>query len=368
MRVGIIILLIASFVWGVTYNVTPSNSRRSDGGMYQRGGKIPTQVIPNKNYNQQKSKLGVNVAPIEQNQNKYHSPNYSVHSSRNVTSTSNGINVDISSAKTPAKSQTPPLDVRVYPPVGTSDNMNRINVEVGESQPITNEMMFEKTKMYKKRLPPRKVATPPPPPPTPKYIDEYEDDDVEPLFVRNRNGVLIGMGIGGNFERLWLGNATGNLRLYENNFTYYFRMGYQHYFTDFLGVRAYAHLGDWSGEFHHRFFDGERDVVIWAKENVNYNFFAEILYDFLVLPEHSFGLFAGFGFGIGTYELSNDGIDQKKDIFTIPMFSTGFAYTFYENNRFEFEVKTPMRQPVLDISWRGEFSTWMIGVSYTYIF
>lgn len=71
---------------------------------------------------------------------------------------------------------------------------------------------------------------------------------------------------------------------------------------------------------------------------------------------------------MGSYEFSNDGTESKSDYFAMPMVSAGFAYTLYLNNRFELEVKAPLRQGVIETSWRAEFSTWMFGFSYTYVF
>ena len=265
------------------------------------------------------------------------------------------------------------LDVIVYPPTiknDAQDIQNRINAQVEASKPITQEMMFQKKIPYKMKLPPRKkkVKQVVIQSHVPVVQDEYEGEDIEPLFIRNRNGVMIGAGIGGSFDRLWVGGSDGNTKFYDSALTYYFRLGYQYYLVKYLGFRVYAHLGDWSNQFSNTFFDGKRDVAVEAKLNFNYSFFAEVLYDFVVLENHSFGVFAGFGIGVSYGEFSNDGTDKIVEYFAMPAISVGFAYTLYENNRFEFESKVPLRSEILKKTWRSELSTWMLGVSYTYIF
>lgn len=271
--------------------------------------------------------------------------------------------------------QTPQLGVRVYPPtIGNTSRKNNHNVKinVGRSQPITQEMMFYPETRPKMQLPPRQSKKPatPPPPPQPVYEDQYDDEESEPLFIRNRNGVMLGFGIGGAFNRLWVGGSGDNHRFYDNNFTWYFRLGYQHYFTPYLGLRSYVHLGDWMDELNDSFWDGQlgKHTKIMATSNLNYSGYVELLYDFVVLENHSFGIFGGFGVGVGSYEFSNDGTGSVSDYFVMPMVSAGFAYTLYLNNRFELEVKAPLRQGVLEGTYRAEFSTWMFGFTYTYVF
>lgn len=324
---------------------------------------LPVQVIPPR----QESSREVN--PIEYGVQPYNPP---------VTSTPQSslpIQVVPLVREQDQKIQTPPLGVKVYPPTmgNTSKNTNNeIKVDVGRSRPITQEMMFYPESRPKMKLPPRqqKKSATPPPPPQPVYQDQYDDDDSEPLFVRNRNGVMLGFGIGGAFNRLWVGGSGDNHRFYDNNFSWYFRLGYQHYFTPYLGLRSYVHLGDWMDELDDSFWDGQqgRSTEIMATSNLNYSGYVELLYDFVVLENHSFGIFGGFGVGVGSYEFSNDGTGSVSDFFVMPMISAGFAYTLYLNNRFELEVKAPLRQGVLEGVYRAEFSTWMLGFSYTYVF
>lgn len=265
------------------------------------------------------------------------------------------------------------LEINVYPPSiqgSEQDIYRKIDAQVGPSRPITQDMMFQKKVPYKMKLPPRKKKAKPVvvQPYVPVVKDEYEGEDIEPLFIRNRNGVMIGAGIGGSFDRLWVGGSDGNARFYDSALSYYFRLGYQYYLVKYLGFRIYAHLGDWSNHFSDTFFDGKRNVSVEAKLNFNYSFFAEVLYDFVVLQNHSFGFFGGFGVGVSYGEFSNDGTNEIAQYFAMPAISVGFAYTLYENNRFEFESKIPLRSEILKRFWRSELSTWMIGVSYTYVF
>lgn len=259
------------------------------------------------------------------------------------------------------------LGVRVDPAM--QSNQNQLSVHIDPSKPITQDMMFKKQPPYKKVLTPKRPKPKPqvyiaPQPP----IDEYEGEDIEPLFIRNRNGVMVGVGIGASLDRLWVITSGGNNKFYDSAFLYYLRLGYQYYFTDYLGVRAYAFIGDWSNTFRETFFDGNKNVISQAELSFKYSFFAEVLYDFVVLHNHSFGIFAGFGLGVSYGSFRGDDTNKLEDYYAMPAFSVGFAYTLYENNRFEFESKIPLRTEVLKQFWRSELSTWSISLSYTYIF
>lgn len=404
MRLIALFLCSQLFIWAIQYNVTSASNRAQRNGYTQE---FNPQVTPSKNYGRSSSSraLPVQIQPAQQVQARqpqqlpiqvtpppYRSSqstrapmatNISRSNSQELqriygSSTPNnpqsvGVQV-IPPTTQPQSTQAPQsVNVRVYPAtIGNQSNTQEHNlkVDIGKSRPITQDMMFYPAPVQKMKIPTRKkqqvqVA------PTPQavvYQDEYDDEDSAPLFERNRNGVMLGAGIGGAFNRLWVGGSDGNEKFYSNDFTYYFRLGYQHYFTPYLGLRAYVHLGDWSFEINETANIGGRSVEISSISNLNYSGYVELLYDFVVLENHSFGLFGGIGVGVGSYEFSNDGTESKSDYFAMPIFSAGFAYTLYLNNRFELEVKAPLRQGVIETSWRSEFSTWMFGFSYTYVF
>lgn len=382
MRVALFFCVFVMFTWGINYNVIPSDGREGRYSTQANQGKLSPTIIPPPPQNQsnRQNNLGVQIKPSgSKAQNGQRQPLPVQVQSRPMGSSSydsaqNHPNVFVSPPlKRPNPQAKQELNVRVYPPtVGqdTKDNPNTIHPDVSPSRPITQDMMFQKMPQYKMKLPPRKkkIVQVQPQPTPPPMQDEYEDEDSEPLFIRNRNGVMIGAGIGGSFDRLWVGGSGGSARFYDSAFSYYFRLGYQYYFTHYLGIRAYANLGDWSNRFSTSFFDGNRHVSVEAKLNFNYSFFAEILYDFVVLRNHSFGIFGGFGLGVSYGEFSNDGTETISEYYAMPAISFGFAYTLFENNRFELETKVPLRSEVLKKQWRSELSTWMIGVSYTYIF
>ena len=404
MRVIALLLCSQMLIWAIQYNVTSASNRRSNNAYTQE---FDPQVTPKKTYGTSSSRsqsmpIRVQSAPKAHPRNQQvgvrvtpapyapQSPRVSVPtqvsrsnsqemqriygSSTPQTPTQNlGVQV-IPPSPQPQSTQTPQsVDVRVYP--ATIGNQSKtpeyqLKVDVGKSRPITQDMMFYPSPVQKMQIPVRKkpqvqVSQPAP---QPVYQDEYDDDDSAPLFVRNRNGVMLGAGIGAAFNRLWVGGSDGNKKFYSNDFTYYFRLGYQHYFTPYLGLRSYVHLGDWSYEINTRANIGVREVEIASVSNLNYSGYVELLYDFVVLENHSFGIFGGFGIGVGSYEFSNDGTESLKEYFAMPMVSAGFAYTLYLNNRFEIEVKAPLRQGVVETLWRAEFSTWMLGFSYTYVF
>lgn len=408
MRVIALLLCSQMLIWAIQYNVTSASNRRSNNAYTQE---FEPQVTPKKTYgtnssrsSSQSTNIKVQSAPSVQSRNVQlpvrvtPAPTYStsstprasvstqvsrsssqemqrIYGSPSPSNTPSNLGVQVVPPSTQSQSTQAPqsVDVRVYP--ATIGNQSKtpehhLKVDVGKSRPITQDMMFYPAPMQKMQIPVRKkpqvqVSQPAP---QPVYQDEYDDEDSAPLFIRNRNGVMLGAGIGGAFNRLWVGGSDGNEKFYSNNFTYYFRLGYQHYFTPYLGLRSYVHLGDWSYEINTRANIGGRDVEIASVSNLNYSGYVELLYDFVVLENHSFGIFGGFGIGVGSYEFSNDGTESLKDYFAMPMISAGFAYTLYLNNRFEFEVKAPLRQGVIETSWRSEFSTWMIGFSYTYVF
>lgn len=405
MRLIALFLCSQLFVWAIQYNVTSASNRAQRNGYTQE---FNPQVTPSKNYGRSSSSraLPVQIQPAQQVQARqaqqqlpiqvtpppYHSTqttrsqvatNVSRSNSQEMqriygSSTPNNpqsVGVQVIPPTTQSQSTQAPqsVNVRVYPAtIGNQSKTQDYNlkVDVGKSRPITQDMMFYPAPVQKMKIPTRKkqqvqVA------PTPQavvYQDEYDDEDSAPLFERNRNGVMLGAGIGGAFNRLWVGGSDGNEKFYSNDFTYYFRLGYQHYFTPYLGLRAYVHLGDWSFEINETANIGGRSVEISSISNLNYSGYVELLYDFVVLENHSFGLFGGIGVGVGSYEFSNDGTESKSDYFAMPIISAGFAYTLYLNNRFELEVKAPLRQGVIETSWRSEFSTWMFGFSYTYVF
>lgn len=415
MRVIWFIILLYAYVGAISYTVTPSSERRSvgaDSGEYQ--GRFHPSVTPNKSYGFQgrstqpnissgsnrstrTSQIPIRVQPAPQTQRSqrvaqalpvqitpaqgssgYNQPiEYNVkpynQPSQSPASPQVQVPIQVVPPIQEQRTQTPQLGVKVYPPTmgnTTRGSNNEIKVDVSRSRPITQEMMFYPESRPKMKIPPRQTKKPTTPPPQPVYQDQYDDEDSEPLFIRNRNGVMIGFGIGAAFDRLWVGGSGDNHRFYENNFTWYFRLGYQYYFTPYLGLRSYVHLGDWMDEINSSFWDGKKGVQteIVATSNLNYSGYVELLYDFVVLENHSFGIFGGFGVGVGSYEFSNDGTGSVSDYFVMPMISAGFAYTLYLNNRFEMEVKAPLRQGVLDGVYRAEFSTWMLGFSYTYVF
>lgn len=404
MRLIALFLCSQLFVWAIQYNVTSASNRAQRNGYTQE---FNPQVTPSKNYGRSSSSraLPVQIQPAQQVQARQPQqlpiqvtppPYRSSQSTRapmatNVSRSNSQELQRIYGSSTPNNPQSvgvqviPPttqpqstqapqsVNVRVYPAtIGNQSNTQEHNlkVDIGKSRPITQDMMFYPAPVQKMKIPTRKkqqvqVA------PTPQavvYQDEYDDEDSAPLFERNRNGVMLGAGIGGAFNRLWVGGSDGNEKFYSNDFTYYFRLGYQHYFTPYLGLRAYVHLGDWSFEINETARIGGIDTEISSISNLNYSGYVELLYDFVVLENHSFGLFGGIGVGVGSYEFSNDGTESKSDYFAMPIISAGFAYTLYLNNRFELEVKAPLRQGVIETSWRSEFSTWMFGFSYTYVF
>lgn len=404
MRLIALFLCSQLFIWAIQYNVTSASNRAQRNGYTQE---FNPQVTPSKNYGRSSSSraLPVQIQPAQQVQTRQPQqlpiqvtppPYRSSQSTRapmatNVSRSNSQELQRIYGSSTPNNPQSvgvqviPPttqpqstqapqsVNVRVYPAtIGNQSNTQEHNlkVDIGKSRPITQDMMFYPAPVQKMKIPTRKkqqvqVA------PTPQavvYQDEYDDEDSAPLFERNRNGVMLGAGIGGAFNRLWVGGSDGNEKFYSNDFTYYFRLGYQHYFTPYLGLRAYVHLGDWSFEINETANIGGRNVEISSISNLNYSGYVELLYDFVVLENHSFGLFGGIGVGVGSYEFSNDGTESKSDYFAMPIISAGFAYTLYLNNRFELEVKAPLRQGVIETSWRSEFSTWMFGFSYTYVF
>lgn len=381
MRVIFISFCCFFYVWGINYNITPSDAR---GGRYANqnpSGRVNLSVTPAPNQaSSHRSQLGVKIQPSPQNTSRASSPvDISIKQQNLPTQNQSKLNrpnvVVLPPVPQSAQSQKnrDQLNIRVYPPAFGNDARNTQNVivpSIGQSRPITQDMMFQKTQPYKMKLPPRKkqVVKVQAPPPQPQNIIEYEGEDIEPLFVRNRNGVMVGAGIGGSVDRLWVSGNGGNARFYDGAFAYFFRLGYQFYFTKYLGIRAYAHLGDWSNQFSETFFDGERNVVVDAKMSLNFNFYAELLYDFVVLENHSFGVFGGFGIGVGYGEFSNDGTETISEYYGIPSLALGFAYTLFENNRFELESKIPLRSEILKTQWRSKLSTWLIGVSYTYIF
>lgn len=417
MRIIFSFFLLCAWLQAISYSVTSANDRRStgmgspeyQGGFqpkvtasksygYQGRNNMPVDVKPSPRRSVRVQQVPVQVQPAPQirSQRMAQSLPVQVTPPRPSSSYSNNpIEYGVKPYSQPPLStpvqvpvqvippvqereqrvQTPQLGVKVYPPtVGntTRGSNNELKVDVGRSRQITQEMMFYPESRPKMKLPPRKPKQPatPPPPPQPVYQEQYDDDDSEPLFIRNRNGVMLGVGIGGAFNRIWVGGNGDNHRFYDNNFTWYFRLGYQHYFTPYLGLRSYVHLGDWSDELNDGFWDGQqgRRTEIFATSNLNYSGYIEMLYDFVVLENHSFGIFGGFGVGVGSYEFSNDGTGTVSDYFVMPMVSAGFAYTLYLNNRFELEVKAPLRQGVLEGVYRSEFSTWMLGFTYTYVF
>ncbi|WP_027327746.1 outer membrane beta-barrel protein [Helicobacter pametensis] len=381
MQIIFICLLIFSCIWGINYNVLPSESRSGAQMSNRNTGKIAPQVIPPQRSStpSRSQSLGVKIQPNQNNNSQSFKQNLNVQVQNarppQYQPKQALPNVNVIPPYNPVQTQqkNPNLKVKVYPPEVSNDRdtQNLIQPSVSPSRPITQDMMFQKMPPYKMKLPPRKPRPKPiqaPPPAVVQMVDEYEGEDIEPLFIRNRNGVMIGAGIGGSIDRMWVGGNGGNQRFYDSAFSYYFRLGYQHYFTDYLGVRAYAHLGDWSNHFSETFFDDTRNVVVDAKLSFNYSFYAEVLYDFVVLQNHSFGVFGGFGVGVSYGEFSNDGTDTLSEYYAMPALSLGFAYTLYENNRFELESKIPLHSEILQKEWRTELSTWMIGVSYTYIF
>lgn len=407
MRLIVLFLCSQLFIWAIQYNVTSASNRASRNGYTQE---FDPQVTPSKTYgrSQTRQTLPVQIQPAQQYSQRQTQqqlpiqvtppPSYSasqtpratigtqvsrsnsqemqkIYGSPSTSNSTQSVGVQVIPPTTQSQSSQAPqsVNVRVYPAtIGNQSKTPEYNlkVDVGKSRPITQDMMFYPAPMQKMKIPVRKkpqvqVAQPAP---QPVYQDEYDDEDDAPLFIRNRNGVMIGAGIGGAFNRLWVGGSDGNERFYSNDFTYYFRLGYQHYFTPYLGLRSYVHLGDWSFEINDIARIGGRNVEINSVSNLNYSGYIELLYDFVVLENHSFGLFGGIGVGVGSYEFSNDGTENKKDYFAMPIISAGFAYTLYLNNRFELEVKAPLRQGVIETSWRAEFSTWMLGFSYTYVF
>lgn len=404
MRLIALFLCSQLFIWAIQYNVTSASNRAQRNGYTQE---FNPQVTPSKNYGRSSSgrALPVQIQPAQQVQTRQPQqlpiqvtpPPYRASQSTRAPMATNvsrsnsqemqriygsstpnnpqSVGVQVIPPTTQSQSTQAPqsVNVRVYPAtIGNQSNTQEHNlkVDIGKSRPITQDMMFYPAPVQKMKIPTRKkqqvqVA------PTPQavvYQDEYDDEDSAPLFERNRNGVMLGAGIGGAFNRLWVGGSDGNEKFYSNDFTYYFRLGYQHYFTPYLGLRAYVHLGDWSFEINEIANIGGRPVEISSISNLNYSGYVELLYDFVVLENHSFGLFGGIGVGVGSYEFSNDGTESKSDYFAMPIISAGFAYTLYLNNRFELEVKAPLRQGVIETSWRSEFSTWMFGFSYTYVF
>lgn len=403
MRVIALFLCTQALIWAIQYNVTSASNRKSNGEYTQE---FSPQVTPKKTYGRSSSSQSVPIqvqsyrppaqrsaqqVPVQVKPAPMYSSTPRAGVSTQVSRSNSQEMQRIYGSPSTQNPQTLPVqvtpptiqtqstqapqsvDVRVYP--ATIGNQSKtpehnLKVDVGKSRPITQDMMFYPAPVQKMKIPVRKkpqvqVSQPAP---QPVYQDEYDDEDSAPLFERNRNGVMLGAGIGGAFNRLWVGGSDGNEKFYSNNFTYYFRLGYQHYFTPYLGLRSYVHLGDWSFEINTRANIGGREVEIASVSNLNYSGYVELLYDFVVLENHSFGIFGGFGIGVGSYEFSNDGTESLNDYFAMPMVSAGFAYTLYLNNRFEFEVKAPLRQGVIETSWRAEFSTWMLGFSYTYVF
>lgn len=375
MRIILGCFLFCSCLFGIKYGVTSSQDRNGAYKTQFDQRRIAPKVSPsNATLNPRYKQNHLGVMLNEQ------SRNYSSQGLRTKVLPKNNpreqarikpkINIIPASNPKIEKQKQNILSVDVYPPVAvTEDVKSKINLKIGQSTPITQDMMFQKMPPYKMKLPPRKQKVPPPPPPP--FVpppDEYEGEDNEPLFIRNRNGVMIGAGIGASIDRLWIGASGGNEKFFDPAFSYYFRLGYQHYFKKFLGARIYAHLGDWSNHFSRKFFDGNRLVGVESQMSFNYSFFAEILYDFIVLEKHSFGIFGGLGIGVSYGDFKNDDTQTLKEYFAMPALSFGFAYTFYENNRFELETKIPLRSEILEQTWRAELSTWMLGVSYTYIF
>lgn len=393
------------FVWAIQYNITSASNRVQRNGYTQEfnpqvtpsktygrsssSRALPVQIQPAQQYSQTQAQqqLPIQVtpppyrasqstrAPIATNVSRSNSQELQRIYGSSTSTTPQSVGVHVIPPTNQAQSTQAPqnVNVRVYPAtIGNQSKTQDYNlkVDIGKSRPITQDMMFYPAPVQKMKIPARKkpqvqVA------PTPQavaYQEEYDDEDSAPLFERNRNGVMLGAGIGGAFNRLWVGGSDGNEKFYSNDFTYYFRLGYQHYFTPYLGLRAYVHLGDWSFEINDIANIGGREVEISSVSNLNYSGYIELLYDFVVLENHSFGLFGGIGVGVGSYEFSNDGTESKSDYFAMPIISAGFAYTLYLNNRFELEVKAPLRQGVVETSWRSEFSTWMLGFSYTYVF
>lgn len=357
MRVILIHCLLCSFVFALQFNVISSQNRN---GAY-RSQMGQNKILSGVNVSN-KDRVGIPRNELKTNVVPKSNPKKQVR---------NKPVVQIIPASPPnQQSQQNKLAVDVYPPVNVLEDIkNKIDLKIGKSTPITQDMMFQKVPVYKMPLPPRKQKVIPlPPPPFVPPPDEYEGEDNEPLFIRNRNGVMVGAGIGGSFDRLWVLGSDRNQKFFDSALSYYFRLGYQHYFKKFLGARIYANLGDWSNRFLESFFDQNRFVELKSQMSFNYSFFAEILYDFVVLENHSFGIFGGLGIGVFYGEFQSGDTKILKEYFAMPALSLGFAYTLYENNRFEFETKIPLRSGILQESWRTELSTWMIGVSYTYIF
>lgn len=401
MRIIFFVLLLVGWNEAISYSVTSANNRGdTNKGLIEYRGKLQPKVVANKSYGYTaKSDIPINIqpslaprkvvgnsqiatqirpAPQMQSQGRAQSLPVQItpipsHLSQSMASTQIPVQVIPPTQERAQNIQIPELKVKVYPPtIGntTRKDNHELKVDVEQSRPITQEMMFYPQSRPKMKLPPRKSKKPLSPPPQPIYQEQYDDDESEPLFIRNRNGVMIGVGIGGMFNRVWIGGSGDNHRFYDNDFTWYFRLGYQYYFTPYLGLRSYVHLGDWSDRLSDNFWDAQqgRRTEIFATSNLNYSGYIEMLYDFVVLENHSFGIFGGFGVGVGSYEFGNDGTDVVSDYFVMPMISAGFAYTLYLNNRFELEVKAPLRQGILEGVYRAEFSTWMLGLSYTYVF
>lgn len=406
MRIIALLLCSQLFALAIQYNVTSASNRASRNGYTQE---FEPTVTSSKTYGRNSSSraLPVQIQPAQQIQSRQAQQQLPIQVTpppyRSTQTTRSQVATNVSRLSSQemqriyGSSSTPtytPIGVQVTPPVNqvqttqapqsvnvkvypatignqSKDQEHNIKVDVGKSRPITQEMMFYPAPVQKMKIPTRKKTQVQvtQPAPQPVYQDEYDDEDSAPLFERNRNGVMLGAGIGGAFNRLWVGGSDGNEKFYSNDFTYYFRLGYQHYFTPYLGLRAYVHLGDWSFEVNDNTRIGTRgNVEIASVSNLNYSGYVDLLYDFVVLENHSFGIFGGIGVGVGSYEFSNDGTENKSDYFAMPIFSAGFAYTLYLNNRFELEVKAPLRQGVIESSWRAEFSTWMFGFSYTYVF
>lgn len=375
MRIILGCFLFCSYVLGIKYGITSSQDRSGGYKAQFDQRRIAPKVSPsNATLNPRYKQNHLGVMLNEQSRN-YSSQGLKTKilpkdNPREQARIKPKINIIPASSPKIEKQKQNILSVDVYPPVAVIEDVkSRINLKIGQSTPITQDMMFQKMPPYKMRIPPRKQkAPPPPPPPFVPPPDEYEGEDNEPLFIRNRNGVMIGAGIGVSIDRLWVGGSGGNEKFFDPAFSYYFRLGYQHYFKKFLGARIYAHLGDWSNHFSRKFFDGNRLVGVESQMSFNYSFFAEILYDFIVLEKHSFGIFGGLGIGVSYGDFKNDDTQMLKEYFAMPALSFGFAYTYYENNRFELETKIPLRSEILEQTWRAELSTWMLGVSYTYIF
>ncbi|ANV97471.1 hypothetical protein BBW65_00965 [Helicobacter enhydrae] len=380
-----LIIFLAVCAFGApNYVITPPDQRPASAQKsYQQQGKIAPKITPapksqNATQAQGRGMIKPKIVPSKKpmsysNSNMTISPQIKPASKaqQGIVSVPPVIHVH---PTTPRESSTTKITPKIYPPLypNPQDNRQNLNIYVSPSREITQDMMFDKvyTPPRTKIPPPIVYNVPPktlPPPQRPR--EGYTDDDEEPLFIHNRNGVMLGAGIGGDFERLWVSGNNGNQRFYEDSFTYYFRLGYQHYFTSYLGVRAYAHLGHWANELTTEYDDGTHNAIIKANAELNYSFYFEGLYDFLVIgDEHSVGIFGGFGLGVAQYAFSNDDTQLLEKVFVLPMVSVGAAYTLFQNNRFEFEFKMPLLQGVLESAMRSEFSTWMIGVSYTYVF